>query len=227
MVMKYPRTSHLSFSPQIHSDDKVVKSDTLFLNKQVIVTEKLDGGCCAIHNGKVYARTVTQEADHESFDYIKQVHAHKTLPSLEEEKIEGVRYFDLENITVYGENMYAVHSIEYNKLDDYFYVYAVKENDIFLSWQDVLIFCQKYKFKIVPLVTMSVFLNTNQIKGWLDREILLPSNFGTTREGFVIRSSSAFHINDFDKNIAKYVRANHIQTDDDWSRNWKKHELLK
>ena len=35
-------------------------------------------------------------------------------------------------------------------------------------------------------------------------------------EGYIVRNEEAFHIADWNKNIAKYVRKNHIQTDKNW-----------
>lgn len=48
-MKKYPRTFHFSFSPEIHSDDKVINEKHLqnFLNNEIIITEKIDGGNCA------------------------------------------------------------------------------------------------------------------------------------------------------------------------------------
>jgi hypothetical protein len=37
------------------------------------------------------------------------------------------------------------------------------------------------------------------------------------QEGIVVRNASSFKYNDFDMNIAKYVRENHVQTDKHWS----------
>lgn len=46
-----------------------------------------------------------------------------------------------------------------------------------------------------------------------------------TPEGFVIRRPGEFSSNAFSENIAKYVRSNHIQTDDAWKRKWRKAKL--
>ena len=40
MRYKYPRTYHLPFSPGFTSDDKVLKDDSQFYGKRVVVTEK-------------------------------------------------------------------------------------------------------------------------------------------------------------------------------------------
>ena len=40
---KYPRTPHLSFSPGVGKDDFKLDRDRLFVDCQIVVTEKLDG----------------------------------------------------------------------------------------------------------------------------------------------------------------------------------------
>ncbi|RLC48833.1 MAG: hypothetical protein DRH57_01460 [Candidatus Cloacimonadota bacterium] len=47
-MKKYPRTLHFQFSPEIHADDKVISLKYLgnFLQREIIITEKLDGANC-------------------------------------------------------------------------------------------------------------------------------------------------------------------------------------
>ncbi len=40
--------------------------------------------------------------------------------------------------------------------------------------------------------------------------------YKSDHEGFVIRNSGSFKYDDFSKNVAKFVRKNHVQTDDHW-----------
>lgn len=35
-------------------------------------------------------------------------------------------------------------------------------------------------------------------------------------EGFVVRKIEQFHYQDFSQNVAKWVRSNHVQTDEHW-----------
>jgi hypothetical protein len=76
--LKYPRTPHFPFSPG-RTDDDVVLEEVAnipsfpLLSKEVVVTEKLDGGNCCISRGKVYARTLNSEATHPSFGPIKRL----------------------------------------------------------------------------------------------------------------------------------------------------------
>jgi len=64
-LTKYPKTQHLPFSPQVNDDDVVCDAkicSSLFCKKEVVITEKLDGGNCQLFQQKVYARTVGKEA---------------------------------------------------------------------------------------------------------------------------------------------------------------------
>ena len=49
----------------------------------------------------------------------------------------------------------------------------------------------------------------------------------TEKEGFVIRVRDGFEEKDFEKNIAKFVRKNHVQTESDWLKKWKQSKLIK
>lgn len=49
--------------------------------------------------------------------------------------------------------------------------------------------------------------------------------FGEICEGYVTRNLDSFHINDFDKNVAKCVRKNHVQTDEHWTKDWQSNKL--
>jgi len=59
---RYPSTPHLRFSPQVHADDEVNRfDDDIFCGREIVVTEKLDGGNCCLFGGKVFARTHKHE----------------------------------------------------------------------------------------------------------------------------------------------------------------------
>ena len=51
------------------------------------------------------------------------------------------------------------------------------------------------------------------------------SRLGGECEGFVFRNAGNFHVDDFAKNVLKYVRKNHVKTDEHWTRNWKRAKL--
>ena len=41
-----------------------------------------------------------------------------------------------------------------------------------------------------------------------------------------MRLANEFPINEFSHSVCKWVRPNHVQTDEHWTRNWKKAELI-
>ena len=45
--------------------------------------------------------------------------------------------------------------------------------------------------------------------------------FGAPSEGYVVRNSDSFSIDDFNKNVAKFVRKNHVDKNDKfWMKKW-------
>ena len=73
----------------------------------------------------MYARTVNSEATHASFGPIKQLAAE-------------ISYSVPDNIQLFGENMFGIHSIEYDGLSSFFYLFAALENGSdWLAWDRV------------------------------------------------------------------------------------------
>lgn len=212
-VKKYNRTYHWITSPGLKNDDRRITSIEPFLNIPVIVTEKLDGGNACINSGKVYARSTGLPTVCPSFEYIKAKHVWKSLNWNP-------------NISVYGENMFAKHSIYYDKLDDFYYVFGIKENNRWYSWEEIQLFCIEYDLKSVPVIDdVMTFSTEDQITKFFEDNISKPSFFGDTREGFVLRDINGFADEDFASHICKYVRSNHVQSDIFWRKNWTPNKL--
>jgi len=218
--MKYPRTYHLSFSPEIHSDDKVCNMN--FVNGliddeiEIVITEKLDGGntCCSPTG--LFARSHAQETICPSFNYIKNVHYYPNLINIIDH-----------DINVYGENLYAIHSIEYTNLKDYFYVFNIldRKSGMYNSYYDMVKWATDHNMKTTPLIYDGLIKSMEWLKEFLGDELKKPSELGGEKEGFVVRVKKKFHKNNFSKNVFKYVRKGHVQTDQHWSKNWKKAKL--
>jgi len=218
--MKYPRTFHLSFSPEIFSDDKVLSPEIekSFINRELTITEKMDGGNSCLHKGKVFARTHAMEANHASFSKLKQLY----------NTIFYTKSFDFNRYMLFGENLQALHSIEYTKLNSPFCLFNVFdiEKDIWLSTDNVQNIAIDLELTYVPLITKKNFNSLKKLKSFLDNEISKPSFYGPNREGFVLRDSNEFKFKDFSKNVCKYVRKNHVQTDNHWTKDWKENVIL-
>jgi len=217
---KFPSIAHLAFSPQINDDDIVLGSNVMLFggSSEIVIHEKLDGGNCCVFKGNVYARTHKHPAKHPWFDTIRMMVKSNGPPNLFYEH----PYFEY---MIFGENMTAVHSIEYNNVSSYFYIFAVYDPKTKM-WLDVdatASIANALHLPTAPLLFRGTFSSMNAMREWMKKEIKKSSALGSKeREGFVVRTSGAFKSEEFVKCIAKYVRAGHVQTDKQWSRKWKK-----
>lgn len=206
--MKYPRTMHLPNSPGFTKDDKVLKSVDHLLGKQVIYTEKLDGECTGMTRTHIHARS--EESNHdESQSWVKQLYYNKIANIIPD------------NLQIFGENVYAEHSIKYNKLTTFFYVFGIVDLDrkVFLGVSDTLHLCNKYELEYVPILYQGEF-NPNF-------KVPAKSDFGDIIEGYVVKTVDEFPITNMNLHVAKWVRANHVKSSKHWKKNWKPNELEK
>ncbi|MBR6907987.1 2'-5' RNA ligase [bacterium] len=217
--MKYPRTYHLPWSPGTTSDDRKLSGDWFknYRGKEIVITEKLDGENNAMNRYGVYARS----------------HAAPTTSPWTRNMWEpdGL-YWQLrnkigENETVYGENLFGEHSIHYDKLPSYWHVFAVNDGKMWYSWKDVCIMSEIILMQPhVPELWRGVIESEEQLKELVDKFVHEPSVYGPQREGVVIRLTSEFPIDDFSKCVCKWVRPGHVQTDEHWTKNWKRAKLV-
>ena len=208
-MSKYNRTYHLPFSPGTTSDDRISKTVDSILGIEVVISEKLDGENCGMVKDGVYARS------HATFT---------TSPwSKEVRQLHSILRHDLsEDVFLFGENMEGIHSIEYSDLTSYFYLFGVRDNYNWISWDEV----EEYSY-ILDVPTAPVlfrgFINTyEELKTIVEDLVSQPSSLGGKREGIVIRNANSFHNDDFSQNVMKWVRKGHVQTDEHWTRNWVK-----
>lgn len=118
---KYPRTPHLPWSPGFTADDIRQRDIQGFEDKEIVITEKMDGECTTIYRDFIHARSIDSR-HHSSRAWVKGLQARLAL-----DIPEGWR--------VCGENLYAKHSLHYSELESYFYVFAIwDENNRCLSW---------------------------------------------------------------------------------------------
>ena len=121
---KYPRTFNLPWSGSESSDDVWWKNCTNFEDKEVVITEKMDGECTTIYpDCHVHARSI-DTVHHPSRSWIKSLAAR-----IAHDIPEGYR--------ICGENVFAWHSVFYTELPTYFFVYGIYEGEKCLSWDEV------------------------------------------------------------------------------------------
>ena len=192
--MKYPRTPHLPFSPGLSKQEKVCKNLS-FLKQDVVITEKRDGSNVCLADTGLFARSHSGSPTHSSFDWLKV-------------KYDCVKSLIPEDTFIFGEWLYAKHSIHYTALKDYLEVFAVCANNTFLSWEDTEKFCTDRNFMMVPLI----FKGRTTIK-----DIAKYCVGNEHKEGIVVRAARSFSLEEFSACVAKWVRPNHVQTTEHWT----------
>ena len=195
MMTKYPRTPHLSYSLGRSQDDLAFTGD--FTGQQVIVTEKLDGECTTMYRHHIHARSLDSR-HHESRAWVKQLHG-------------SMAHLIPDGLRLCGENVYAQHSIYYAGLTSYFYVFAAFQGRVCLSWADTVEWAQLLGLETAPSLYHGLYEN-KPVRGCFTGK----SAFVGEQEGFVVRVAGAFDEADFGLNVAKFVRAGHVQTDEHW-----------
>jgi len=240
---KYSRSLHAHISKGTTSDDRFMPDGYLryFASlDNLVVTEKLDGQNNCLSKKGVFARS----------------HASTSALPWDKPLIQRWNLIknDLNDLEVFGENMYGIHSIGYKKLESYFYVFAIRENDRWLSWEEVKFYASLLDFPTVPQIKIKVDLKqlfnekeneNNILEKWLIENLgmtwedsvntsgLLGGYDTLTNkecsEGFVVRNGDSFTTNQGSikvasnefNNLFKLVRANHVQTDEHWTKHWK------
>jgi hypothetical protein len=185
-VGKYPRIPHLPWSPGGTNDDKRLETVWHLISKQIVITEKMDGSNLCMTHDAVYARSHSGPPTHKSFDQAKALHAqikHKIDPG----------------ISVFGEWLFAVHSIEYSNLPGYFLVFGHRWDDkIPLEFRKSLYNhgpdlwwphevtekrAAQLKLPMVPVLWAGVIHNVEELKDLTESLANEPSTYGEEREG--------------------------------------------
>jgi hypothetical protein len=194
MLVKYPRTPHLPWSPGVSSDDINWTDDSHMQGIEVVVTEKMDGENTTMYKDAIHARSLDM-AYHPSRTWIKNYHAQMS-------------YLIPEGFRVCGENLYAAHSIEYRDLPSYFMVHSIwitpNVTDLCLSWDRTVDWARGLNLPTVPVLYEGVY----------DRDAIKTLTIDTqTQEGYVVRPRRAFKAEEFQTYVAKWVRADHVDED--------------
>jgi hypothetical protein len=191
--VKYPRTWHLPWSPGATKDDRIIKSTDHFKDKEVVVTIKMDGENTTMYNDYIHARSLSDKK-HWSKSWVKGFHG-------------GIAHDIPGDMRFVVENLYAKHSIKYTNLESYCYGISAWMNMTCLDWD---LTCEWFALLGVPMVPVLY-------RGVWDEEkikaIFLDYNLN---EGYVVRLANSFHYKDFSKSIAKYVRKNHVTSNEHW-----------
>jgi len=222
---KYGRTYHYPFSPGTTSDDRInyEYASDLAQIRELIHTEKLDGENNCLSRYGVFARSHAAPTTSPWTTTIRQ-------------RWELIRH-DLEDLEIFGENLFAVHSIRYERLEEHFFVFAVREHDVWLSWEETQFYARLLDFPTVPELGKAVApLHANTIEADIRLFANQASRLGSvdahtgkpcTMEGVVSRDAGSYSTAEFPHRVFKYVRKGHVQTDEHWTRTWKRAPLAR
>ena len=192
-LVKYPKTMHLPWSPGITNDDKVLSDVSHLEGAEIVITEKMDGENANCYpDGYTHARSLDSRA-HPSRDWVKQFWSSRS-------------YFLEQGLRVCGENLFARHSIPYEDLTSYFMGFSVWRGEYCLPWDETMNIFTYLDITPVPVIYRGQF-NEKHVRSLKIRD---------NQEGYVVRLAAGFFMDDFKISVAKYVRPNHVQTDEHW-----------
>jgi len=248
--IKYQSTRHLM--PLYWHDDETVAQERTehddtglqtiddFVDVPLVIMHKMDGGNMMLVNDQdtpVRARNGSSSKDtmelmYDDLYWRNEVH----------EKIS-------ERIQVFGEWLWAKHSIHYgcdcdDECDDvgpalttlvdydderaYFQIFGVYDTDLnlWLSWPEVKQVAEKLAFPTVPVIYEEDDADEATFKTEAEARRTLIKHarnvIDNGGEGIVVRSKFPYHYCEFGRRVGKYVRENHV---DDDEKHWSKRNV--
>ena len=178
------------------------------MGQQVVATEKLDGGNTLLHRGGVYARSVAAPSDGKWMAMAKKHHAWKVAEP---------------NVYLYGEDIYATHSIAYDAVleTETFHAFALRDGEgAFAAFADLEDYAKRRRIPVVPVLYRGRFQSVSELGAFMGEAQREPSALGGEREGVVLRLARGFSAAEFPESVCKSVREGHVQTDEHWRRRW-------
>jgi hypothetical protein len=202
---KYPRSFHLPWSPGGTSDDKRLRDISALVGVEIVITEKCDGSNLTYTRQSVFSRSHSGPPGHPSFNLAKATHAR-------------IGHLLSEGISVFCEYCYAVHSIAYAALPDYSLVFGVRDDadGTWWDWDMTAAQAADLGLPTVPLLFRGAVSTEEELRALTEKLAREPSTLGGSREGVVVRRAGQFPDSDFPKSLGKWVRKDHVQTDEHW-----------
>ena len=182
---KYPRTFHLPDSPGATADDRV-QQDLSWLDGELVVTEKLDGGNLTFTRDAMYARSL----DSGTNPWDRPAKALWAMTS----------YRIPDDWRVCGESMWARRSIAYHDLPGVFVVFGIwDETNTLLGWDDTVDWAQRLELPVVPVLYRGGSLSEARTAWAAQRN-------AESSEGFVVRSAGRIAAADLPYKLLCWVR---------------------
>ena len=225
MRTKYERTYHFPWSEGTTSDDRFLETTEHLINEEIVITEKLDGENSGITKKGAYARSHAAFTTNAWAEMVRNLQA-SLSNSLNDDEF------------LFGENMEGIHSLEYRNLKKPFYLFnvAIRKEDgfYFQSWDTIVEYSKILNLELVPVLFRGTVGSEKELKELtLDllnvRSVLEPydvkSGGKVNMEGLVARRTCEFKSDMFKIYAGKWVRKNHVKTDEHWTRNWQRADI--
>ena len=207
---KYPRTPLCPWSPGGAHEGRPPADMRDYAGTAICVTEKIDGANVMIRRGQAYPRSADATA---AAPWLAMCRKHIAWRSLE-----------VPSLTLYGEDIYGVHAIEYDPVDEdrTFRLFAVLEEDHWARWDRVEEIAARLDIATVPVLFRGQYRDIDAMRARLLELMAGPSALGGEQEGIVIRRDHEFAAAAFTNHVCKMVRAGHVQPNEEhWSRRWR------
>ena len=89
-------------------------------------------------------------------------------------------------------------------------MFSVWNKKICLDWDSTIEWASLLGVEVVPVIYRGLWDEK------IIRDLYSEKFLDNEMEGYVVRSTDSFSIDDFSTNVAKFVRKNHVQTEDHW-----------
>lgn len=226
---EYPRTRHLSHNPNAARNDLIASEkecSIIFENNNTYLECKIDGASAAIHydeNGIFTIRNRNNILSKGKTGHLRTPAKLQFAPIYNWaydnlSKFEKLKELSGFNYSIFGEWLYALHGIHYDKLPSYFIPYDLYDwtNGQFLDTGKTRQFLSEAEFNLPPL------LHQGRVLSWAIFDTLCQeqSPFSTTdrREGVYVKVSDGKYIT----HRFKIIRSGFIQ-----GEHWSNKKLTK
>jgi len=184
-VLKYPRTRHLPDSPGAGGDR--VQPDLSWLDGELVVTEKLDGGNLTFTRDAIYGPAPGDDA--QPWD-----RPAKALWAMTAHRIP-------DDWRVCGESMWARRGIAYSDLPGVFIVFGIwDETNTLLGWDDTVDWARRLELPVVPVLYRGGSLSEARA-AWATR------CSRSSSEGYVVRAAGRIPADEFEVKVLAWVHA--------------------
>ena len=198
METKYPKSWHLYYSEKLTKGDRKHTDDAHFKGRHVTVSVKLDGENTTVYNHKSHARSLDSSDDSEDRRWINYLRIAKIYGNIPDE------------FRICGENVFYKHTVPYNDLSTYFYVFSIWNENTCLSIEETKEWCYLLGLEMVPIIYSGIYDKEKILEAFKEYSKLCET------EGFVVRLTESFHINDFNISLNKFVNKSFVLPPDHW-----------